>query len=129
MSVSTTNPFTITENKALDAMRKAVESESPDFIYNSRYVNGCFYVSRGEPACIVGRALHSIGVPIETLSAMDVGMDGTITHPGTVEVLKDAGFLPTTAALAVMRRAQAVQDAGGTWGEAMAAALDESERL
>lgn len=129
MNVSTTNPFTITKNKALDAMRKAVESESPDFIYGSRYVNGCFYVSRGEPACIVGRALHSLGVPIETLSAMDVGMDGTITHPDTVQVLRDAGFLPTESALVVMRTAQMEQDAGSSWGEAMAAALDESERL
>ncbi|PSL04165.1 hypothetical protein CLV30_106170 [Haloactinopolyspora alba] len=93
----------------------------------------CHYVHRTEggsaPGCIVGHALHRAGVPISNLLEIEGSTIGT-------EQAARVGVALEGRAVDVLSAAQAAQDVGETWGEALeharavaaeAAADDEAE--
>lgn len=77
----------------------------------------CRYVHHGCPDCLIGRALALAGVTVDELVEMD-----TANRTGIASVPLPPRLLLTEQARAVFRAAQLVQDSGGTWGEALAAA-------
>ena len=113
--------ISITKPQALRALREAVALKGADFTYEM--VNrGCVYTENGQPSCIVGHALASLGVPIETLELID-NVDREYTDSDMVsayeDVLKPNGIRIGPKALEVLREAQEQQDAGLTWGYAL----------
>lgn len=108
-----------TDDQFTAAIRKAVEIRGADYLYptpefierNPEYAdwrtagNHCKYQAAGEPACLIGLALHLIDpelVPDEH-SFQDAD-----------SVLEELGFDPGVARAALT--AQTLQDEGESWG-------------
>lgn len=106
--------------------KKAVEDRGADWVYPNMYEHPDWYIwdddpvcryvgPHGEPGCIVGHVLYQIGLldkaeektPAFTLSVLQKNFE-----PDAVE------FLNTF---------QQYQDAGDSWGNAMAAAVDQAK--
>lgn len=113
--------MTITAPQALQALKEVV-AEAPagrDTVYQDRGTGGeCYYVRYGVPSCIVGRALHRLGVPIEVLQGLDTASMG---DPIGASSLARRGVTTPDAAV-VFANAQLAQDRGKTWGQALDAA-------
>lgn len=91
---------------------KAVAAENPDYVYD---LETCWYARGGEPSCLIGQAMHRLGVPVDMLATFDLhGPIGAIvghfresfdvTDDGTFEALKVT---------------QAWQDNKNSWGESV----------
>lgn len=119
--------MTITLEQVRETLKSVVEDFGRDTKYAIRYeeITGeeydndstCRYQLGGTPACIVGVALHRLGVPLEP--QWDKGLGLT------------ADFLPvplTDDALEYLRIAQSKQDAHFTWGYAYDAAENEAAK-
>lgn len=107
----------VTEAEFTEAMRAAVEERGPGYVYpfhNPNYTTptgACVYQTpSGEPACIIGLALHNLGVELPDhykIMSADVLMRSMADVEFPLPVVYAAEY------------AQARQDAGTTWGEAM----------
>jgi len=106
-------PFDVPE--VLAALREVVADKGADYVYPEEWENqdsGCVYVRDGQPACIVGHVLARLD------SAL---LDSEVVRSNrSANVLPEVGFEHHAAWL--LRAAQRVQDVGGTWGSAFAAA-------
>jgi hypothetical protein len=125
------DPMTVFE--AIDLLEAAVEEKGADYIYFKSSAADppgavwgalCEYVHGPEseahssdpegPGCIVGHVMHAWGVPLDDLKQVE----GTIPTGST-------GFWRdnlTPEAAVILRQAQARQDRGETWGDALKAA-------
>lgn len=115
----------ITEDAALDALRRAVESRGADYKdpnWATSVDGGCRYERDGGPSCIVGTALFYLGVLPEVLHAMDLAFDPVINGDGSA-VLQTYGHTLEGEAVERFATAQHEQDSGHTWGHAYDAAL------
>lgn len=95
-----------------------------DFVYaHHDKAPSCRYVNRadGSPDCLIGCILFDAGVPLETLADWDLLSP---TLGGIGEVVLPKGLVITVDAMALLRAAQYVQDASGTWEEALVAARE-----
>jgi hypothetical protein len=135
---------TITAETALELLRKARNEKGSDYKYEAieRDSGGtCVYTTPdNEPSCIVGHALAYAGVPLSVLHAIDyggatvtikndydeyertyeLGMDDTpISDAEVLDWLERNGYELSSGAVDLFRIAQAAQDAGNTWGEAV----------
>lgn len=130
---------TIGAGDALEALRAVVTDKGTDYIYRNppgdpdlkRCVNAWEVDGVLKPLCIVGCALHHLGVPVELLAqrpSFGVYM--------LADYLGRHGYTITPGACAVFRAAQAVQDAVNiphsphhhdpTWGNALRHAEQEA---
>jgi hypothetical protein len=116
----------ITYDMALEALNAAVEEKGADYVYEGEGTF-CAYVASGEPSCIVGNALHRLGVSIPTLVKMDKCAIGgsVITSRKVLDVLEDSGFTLDGDVITLLSTAQTLQDDEVPWGEAVRAARDE----
>lgn len=95
-----------------------------DLIYQEHYPNEvamCAYQLNGSPACLVGRALHELGVDIETLVEFDGGEDPIFSEE-IKQVVKDNPDLfriDDPEALEFLEEVQHNQDSGLPWGDAV----------
>lgn len=69
-------PFPTLKTIALTEIQKHVRrivAENPSYVYgvDSPVKGSCVYVYRGEPSCLLGRAMYAAGVPIDELQSMD----------------------------------------------------------
>ena len=96
---------------------KKVAAEQPDYVYSEE---PCQYQHDGKPSCIVGHALHRLGVPIEALEALDDAQEGggvpASGLPSYLPILVEEG---SRSALIALGEAQEAQDDGIPWGEAV----------
>ena len=114
----------LTAETALELLERAVQEKGPDYVYpksdtqdedgDGDYV--CLYRNAdGSPSCIVGHVFNYLGVLPkvgEGRSARQAVMDlGLVTGK----------WNPTSE---ILQTAQRDQDAGATWGEALAAARE-----
>lgn len=81
------------------------------------------YQVDGSPACIVGVVLSRFGV---TAADLDTLGERSMRE---LFVLRELPVEVTLGAAVVLERAQQVQDAGGTWGEAYRFAVRAAERF
>jgi len=128
--------------EALDLLRQARDERGADYLYSDHFPGACVYAAGGDaptPACLVGVALHRAGVPVDTLA----GLTGRIEEVAGLTVRPVAGFdngvadyvaldlvyndesalsgvTLTEPAVRVLLAAQRQQDAGHTWGGAVA---------
>lgn len=103
-----------------DVAREAIRlaKEHPDATYSGPPVPGCFYTqgtAAGNRGCLFGQALANLGVPAETLAGLD---RATGSSPISV-VLFDLGVRSTDRADVALGDAQALQDNGRPWREAV----------
>ena len=91
----------------------------------------CVYVKEGEPCCLVGRALVSLGTSIHDLSAIDMGLiPGLSAWPENPDNFKAVGldycaegepFFEAVCAL------QEYQDQEHSWGDALERVAEGTE--
>lgn len=109
---------TLTYDQALADLTEIVDAD-PDYCYLDHFEE-CLYFESGGPACIVGRVLARHGV-----TSSDVGDLNSERLAPLRRRLENAGVLSMNDdAFVLLRRAQAVQDYGRPWGEALAFAVD-----
>lgn len=115
--------ISITKPKALAALREAVAAKGADYVY-PKPNNDCVYTYQGQPSCIVGHVLASVGVPLETIQEMDSAYDiqNTDIVSAYHHTLLPAGVKIGPKALEALVRAQNAQDTRYSWGEALRAA-------
>jgi hypothetical protein len=114
----------VTDEQFLDAIR-AVVAEDPERIYErpehmeARYEGACYYVhtdARDErklfPGCVIGQALHRLGVPLESLRDYE-GENATAV---VTAFMPNVSFDARNYACTVQSR----QDTANTWGDALA---------
>ncbi|KPC89903.1 hypothetical protein ADL27_38470 [Streptomyces sp. NRRL F-6602] len=119
----------VTADEVMSTLR-AVVAERPDYVYARPEADNraaaCLYVHHDDgtakPGCLVGTVLHRLGVPLVELEKVEG--EGAVSAVSTVATLEwhDA---PSSA----LQAAQEVQDDGGTWAEALAAAEEMFARL
>lgn len=116
----------ITFDMALEALNAAVDEKGSDYVYEGGRTSRT-YVAYDEPSCIVGNALHRLGVSISTLTEMDRRtIDGAaISSRKVLEVLEGSGFIIDNDAVMLLATAQVLQDAEIPWGDAVRMAREE----
>lgn len=110
----------ITDEQLISTLR-ALAAERPDYVYKApAHMTGfkCFYVhtdSSGEPTgpgCIVGAALHRLGVPLEVLAEHEGGpardVIASLTYGASWGLMHRVGCV------------QGLQDTGHCWADAVA---------
>ncbi len=109
-----------TAQQALELLEKAVATRGEDYVYR-RHEGFCTYTHDGEPDCLIGVVLHSVGWTIEELRQCD--------NMGSVpSVAEDPTFADRLGneAIGVLDAAQAAQDDSLSWGVALQKARDRA---
>lgn len=111
---------------ALEALNAVVDEKGGDYVYEGGRMSRT-YAAYDEPSCIVGNALHRLGVSISTLTEMDRRtIDGAaISSRKVLEVLEGSGFILDNDAVMLLATAQVLQDAEIPWGDAVRMAREE----
>lgn len=98
-----------------------VALENPDYVYVKPDLAGlpnknCLYSHVVQPGCIVGHVLNRLGVPLADLDELDER-----AFAGAYNVLPDVLDVPLgqSDVFHALSSAQAAQDNGNTWGEAL----------
>jgi hypothetical protein len=122
--------MSITDEQFYAAVRK-VAAEAPNTVYRSTVPDHqhsgtmCYYVhtdTSGNPVsagCLIGKALHALGTPLETLALHEGKAAGSL--------LSDLG-VGSDDAQSWARAVQYRQDSGATWVEAAAIATPEATK-
>ncbi len=111
---------TLTRPQAIAAMEAAVAERGADYRHGAcSNVAHEFDADTDEtvtlPGCLVGTALHIVGVSLDDLDAFDGSIDS-----GTAPALRRHEILDVKrTALLTLKIAQVAQDTGRTWGEAL----------
>jgi hypothetical protein len=109
----------ITTADALRALEEAVAEKGEDYAYTGfdeedpRFAC-CLYVYGGQPSCIVGNALHRLGIPLDAFEPYE-GKE-------IIDVVARVNWPIEVDAVDVLAVAQGEQDAGRPWGKALAKA-------
>lgn len=120
----------ITLDNVLDLLEKAVQTRGPDYRYRGQYEDvTCKYEKDGAPSCLVGVALHIAGVSVDELTAMDKSLEPGMGPHWLEENTDNLPISISESATMVLSQAQATQDIGYTWGEALERAKQEHRRL
>lgn len=132
--------ITLTTENVLAALEAAVEEKGADYVYPRELdeygdltEDSCLYVKNGAPSCLVGHALHSLGVPLEALSANEgagaaalldyLEIDGFVTfEKGEAD---EEGYRGLSKVQSLVFYAQAKQDTGTPWGESLNVAREQ----
>lgn len=116
----------ITYDMALEALNAVVDEKGGDYVYEGGRMSRT-YAAYDEPSCIVGNALHRLGVSISTLTEMDRRtIDGAaISSRKVLEVLEGSGFILDNGSVMLLATAQVLQDAEIPWGDAVRMAREE----
>ena len=88
------------------------------YVYEKDQNGYCFYVKDGQPSCLIGRALHRLGVGINLLSEYDVAQDGGTDAWSVCRGLQQRGIMTFDDIVpGLFRTVQVRQDEGRPWGE------------
>jgi hypothetical protein len=123
----------LTYENALEVLQKAVADRGAEFVYTKRSaliddgkggytVNySCLYWHSDEeaPGCLVGLALHKLGVSGEALARFGAFAINRLAEDRP----SLGGVVPSPDALHLLSTVQAYQDRGAPWGEALIRAV------
>jgi hypothetical protein len=112
-------PESLTGPRTLALLREVV-AERPNYVYEPPSNDGrCVYVHGGACSCIASHVLHRAGATLEELERLDAA-----ELWGGVPVANVGDYLDWVDddAAAILDSAQAVQDDGHSWADALAAA-------
>lgn len=110
--------LSLTDAEVEGSLRRLAEGD-PDFIYlrpDGRAVGTCYYFHGQEPGCIVGHILAEYGVRGDDMLESNWLGVGELVEAGVLDL--------SLRSTALLNRAQGSQDAGYTWGEAVAVAFE-----
>jgi hypothetical protein len=111
----------ITHEDVLRVMAEVVEEYGQDYVYQE-CGEMCVYIKGGKPSCLIGHVLVRLGVDVGFLT------DRNSSRISSHKFSSWGGDLPWTGlATRVMQAAQSIQDTGGTWGRALAAASSAAQ--
>lgn len=123
---------TIDTDQALELLERAVATQGEDFVYTPYPMAGCYYHPlpaqqaagdtdpRVKTGCLIGVALRLAGVDLSGVRvSVGVAWRTPVSSSGAPEGWQSR---VTEDAVNALQAAQRRQDAGGTWGEALAAA-------
>lgn len=101
----------------LDLANRAVADRGSDYIYemHSSEAVGCKYVHEGQPDCMVGWILAAAGLPLINAHNRAGDSDELLNYLDERDEVN-----ATEEARLFLRAVQRKQDAGYTWGEALA---------
>jgi hypothetical protein len=108
----------ITQEKFMSALRDAVAEKGDGYVYSrlDGYAGMCLYVHDDGPGCIMGNALHRMGVSLEFLSSAEgEGITSVLEYLYCRGIIGDYSTLD----LERLSSIQAAQDCGSTWGKAV----------
>jgi hypothetical protein len=118
----------ITNDVVRTGLQALVDAAGEDFVYTQRPDTAgtrCVYVHEGKPDCIVGQFLVGLGVSIERLESADARFGGVPAYE-LLDQLEQEGIIEGSwQAHSALNSAQAAQDDGHTWGEALRHALED----
>lgn len=126
---------TVTAEKAIELLERAVEAKGANYVDPGATSTGCTYADdQGQPRCIVGHVLSYLSVdlrPVEVEGAYShyTNLWGEDFSAGELH-LGDEGKAPlgdvvfTIKAARVLEAAQARQDHGHTWSDALKTARE-----
>lgn len=112
--------LTANDELFVKALREVAAEAGPDYTYPDEWREQagegedggqCRYVVNGQPACLIGRALAALGVPVAALE----NVEGSAAWAALGELHPTSAPVGDAANLAQER-----QDTGATWGEALA---------
>lgn len=112
--------MTYTNEQVIAAIKKAVEAKGQDYVYPRGLGGRCDYSRDGEPSCIVGHVFNYLDTELFEKVVRSERHLGFSPQLLAIESIRED---LTSAQLHALRKAQSIQDAGGTWGEALAAFL------
>jgi hypothetical protein len=102
--------LTAKDREFIAALRAVVAEFGPDHVYERGAGGACEYVRDDQPSCLIGQALHRIGVDLDFLDEREGN--------GASDVMRDVrGF--STIVMFGADDAQGAQDNFYTWGEAL----------
>ena len=111
----------ITTQSVIEGLTAIVDEFGKDYVYPRKEgaFPQCVYAHDGEPHCIVGKFLHSVGVPLGRLELAD-RIDGGTPAWELITQLEGEGVLTAEdGGLNILQRAQSHQDSGIAWGEVL----------
>lgn len=113
------NDIRFTDDQVRDMLRTVV-AENPDFVYEppGGMDEDCKYVHDGAPSCLVGHVMSRLGFPLVEFARFEGQSPGQI----------DVALSISSRAADVLDIAQARQDVGESWGDALTAAEGVWER-
>lgn len=115
-------------------LAEAIAERGEDYVYKSPEGPGgeCVYIEKNEagalaPSCLVGCVLVGAGVPAK----MMLEVEGQHAEAALGQLASDFDTYPFTDPIVIagLNRAQAKQDDGDTWGDALRAFESEIARL
>ena len=101
------------------ALEAEVKEAGSDFVYPRTYdaegfKTRCVYVRDGQASCLIGRVLHRLGADIEELAELDRSLSN-----GASYAIPEVVYGISRRLLLAASTAQAFQDRGCEWGEAL----------
>ena len=94
-----------------------VAQEQPEHVYEKGEFGRCNYERNGEPSCIVGHAMHRLGVSTFDLREFDASGDSAIED--IIEANQDLFDRDDKLSMELLIDAQNSQDQGLPWGLAV----------
>lgn len=107
--------------KALDLLHEVADGRE-DFVYDTEGKGGagCSNFKNGEPSCIVGHVLAKMGLTFDLAKELKIdGSRGILSAAGVLNRESGFGWNIDPEAIKVLSRAQALQDNGNSWGDAV----------
>jgi hypothetical protein len=110
----------VTEAQVKTALIEAVAEKGDDYVYTNPdgesatgAAASCYYVHGDKPGCLVGNALHRLGVPLSALEAHEMR--------GAYSVAKELiDVTDSSSTFTMLAEVQDSQDNGAMWGDALA---------
>lgn len=113
----------VTDSEVLAAVDAALAERGADYVYSNPYAStattpamSCLYVHGEETGCLVGNVMHRLGVPLDALQRWEGVRASTVMRRAEA----DLGIVVPAWSRYMLSRAQAQQDHGEEWGEAIA---------
>lgn len=110
----------VTEAQVRQALAEAVAEKGDDYVYTNPEgesakgsAASCYYVHGDVPGCLVGNALHRLGVPLWALEARELRGAYSVAKE-VIDVTDDRGTYTMLGSV------QDAQDNGAMWGDALA---------
>ena len=121
------NPEMILAFDTYDVLKKIVDNRGADYVYEGAYHDNCMYWDYDEdaPSCLVGHYFYAKGFIKDSEDAYRIENSIATMPIATFERTQHVEF--SEAAKALLLAVQQRQDAGWTWGKALAFGLEVAQ--
>lgn len=121
----------LTDKQIIDAVDAAVAEKGADYTYErgepmdpDEAAPSCLYVHGDKPGCIVGNAMHRLGIDLATLRESEGRSAGGLL----IDLRDKQGYHASMWAQDFLDAVQHQQDNGDSWGDAVAEGRIRADR-